>query len=1473
MMRDQESNARTRDTVVWRAVRVLPAIGLILVMGVLALVPLGWRSQAVVGIILFVGGWFLDRKSSSHRITLALILLSTFATTRYAYWRIWQTVNYVTRGEPVHWLDLFFVCLLLLAECYAFIELYLGYFQTSWLLRRRPIPLPQDHTQWPAVDVYIPTYNEPLELVRRTVLAAINIDWPADRFRVYILDDGNREAFRLFAAKVGCGYLARPVHSHAKAGNINYAMQQTKGEFIAIFDCDHIPTRSFLQMTVGWFLKDNRLGLLQTPHHFYSPDPFERNLGQFRKIPNEGELFYGLVQDGNDFWNATFFCGSCAVIRRPALEEIGGVAVETVTEDAHTSLRIQRNGWNTAYLNIPQAAGLATESLSSHIGQRIRWARGMIQILRTDNPLFGRGLKFPQRLCYFNAMMHFLYAVPRLIFLTSPLVYLLLGRSNFFGFWLTIAMYAFPHILLSNLTNSRIQGEFRFSFWNEIYETVLAPYILLPTLVALVNPKRGKFNVTAKGGLVADSYFDRRIAIPYLVLLGLNILGLLVAIPRYFIWNVDRPGTVVLNAIWTVYNIMILSVATAVALESQQRRADVRVELEAAFTLVGASGQRINGSTIDMSNSGLRVELYDPCPLKAGDAVKFTLSAPGTGEFPFSGTVIARRDLEIRIKLDALTLAQEEALTRLIYSRADSWLSWRDNREIDRPLHSLLLIARIACRGLALAARGLFSKGADAPDESPETLPLPPKGVPVTSGTLPLWVLGTLLLLWPIGHSVAQAKPAATRDAEHSAVNAQGSAAAGEFEEVYDLAALGHPKPVLLRGADGAFRLDFGIPITKVVSDATLLLRYRAAPELVASESHLELLLNGVEVGTIPIVQSGTGAASEVHVTLPAELLGSDNQLIFSLKGRLNRDADSGSPVLTRIERSTQIQLSGKLLPLANDLALFPAPFFDRSNSRPVSLPVVFASRPSMQMIEAAGIVASYMGDLADYRGARFPVSIGSYPAGNLFCFLDRANGTPAELDLGNLRGPAVAMRNNPGDRAGKVMVVMGDNGDELLTAARALSLMQFVRAGDASAITDFHMPGPMAEGSAPRWLHTNRISPLASYASPEQLQVFGTGTVEIYFRLPPDLHFGAQETVPLQLKYRYRGVRSGRKGSITVKLNGIFIASIALPPEGQNETDVISRTLPVNVLALSRFGNTLTFDFSFGNENQTASSANAGNLYGAILKDSTLDLRGVPGFAEMPNLNLFAEAGFPFTRYPDLARTAVVLPPEPSAEQIALALAVLASMGARTGSAGIRVAVIDADHVGEVADRDLLVVGSGRDQPLSRSWPLPLQIAGDGFQLEEVHSPLDQVKLWLHGGYGAGRQQLGDLLGATNPPQSGAIEIESPERHGQTAVLLASINPNDVEALSTIVWPASNTGGVAGNLCLLAGDEFHCLDWNYRTYFIGQQTVYGWTNFWLVRYYLLVPALVFVVAFVLGGRLNRWLQRRAVWRLEEHPS
>ncbi|EEU9379946.1 UDP-forming cellulose synthase catalytic subunit [Escherichia coli] len=332
-------------------------------------------------LMLLWGVALIVRRMPGRFSALMLIVLSLTVSCRYIWWRYTSTLNW---DDPVS-----LVCglILLFAETYAWIVLVLGYFQVVWPLNRQPVPLPKDMSLWPSVDIFVPTYNEDLNVVKNTIYASLGIDWPKDKLNIWILDDGGREEFRQFAQNVGVKYIARTTHEHAKAGNINNALKYAKGEFVSIFDCDHVPTRSFLQMTMGWFLKEKQLAMMQTPHHFFSPDPFERNLGRFRKTPNEGTLFYGLVQDGNDMWDATFFCGSCAVIRRKPLDEIGGIAVETVTEDAHTSLRLHRRGYTSAYMRIPQAAGLATESLSAHIGQRIRWARGMVQIFRLDNPL------------------------------------------------------------------------------------------------------------------------------------------------------------------------------------------------------------------------------------------------------------------------------------------------------------------------------------------------------------------------------------------------------------------------------------------------------------------------------------------------------------------------------------------------------------------------------------------------------------------------------------------------------------------------------------------------------------------------------------------------------------------------------------------------------------------------------------------------------------------------------------------------------------------------------------------------------------------------------------------------------------------------------------------------------------------------------------------------------------------------------
>ncbi len=301
-----------------------------------------------------------------------------------------------------------------------------------------------------------------------------------------------------------------------------------------------------------------------------------------------------------------------------------------------------------------------------------------------------------------------MYAIPRLIFLTAPLIYLLLNHTNVPGYWAAILAYALPHLILSNVTNSRIQGEHRHSFWNEIYETVLSPYILLPTMMALINPKLGKFNVTAKGGVVKRTFFDTRIAQPFLILLIFNMAGILIAIPRFFIWDRDRPGTVVMNVIWCVFNVVILGVTHGGGAgdEAAPHHGSHR------------AGHTRDGQAVRWAPGGGRNHRH----VVGGIEHPLRRSAGGRLRMPRCGwsfrcrqaptncgpTVVSSEGSVLRVKFHDLTIAEQEVLTMVLYSRADSWLGWGESRENDNVMRSLQRIFQISMHGLVTTFKSLF---------------------------------------------------------------------------------------------------------------------------------------------------------------------------------------------------------------------------------------------------------------------------------------------------------------------------------------------------------------------------------------------------------------------------------------------------------------------------------------------------------------------------------------------------------------------------------------------------------------------------------------------------------------------------------------------------------------------------------------------------------------------------------------------
>jgi cellulose synthase (UDP-forming) len=706
--------AKAARAAAWTLLAASGALALFLVV----VTPLDLRNQLLLGGGALLLALVLDRVSKAHLVTLALVLISITVSTRYLFWRVSVTLASDLSLEAV------LSGILLAAELYAFAMLLLGYLQVLGRLPRKPAPLPPSTTRWPSVDVFIPTYNEPLTVVRATVLAARAMDWPADKLKIFILDDGKRDEFRAFASSAGVGYIVRPDNRHAKAGNLNHALSRTRGELVAIFDCDHVPARSFLQMTVGWFLRDRRLGCIQTPHHFYSPDPFERNLGMFRRLPNEGELFYQLIQPGMDTWNAAFFCGSCAVLRRSALEEAGGIATDTVTEDCHTALRMQRLGWNTAYLDVTQAAGLATESLSAHIGQRIRWARGMAQIFRLDNPLFGGGLSLMQRLNYLASTLYFFNGLPRLIFLLAPICYPIFGLHIFNALPLVALAYGLPHLVHSTLTSSRQSGAYRYSFWSEVFESSLALYLAIPTTVALFAPRRGRFNVTAKGGRVDQSYFEGRIARPYLVLAALNLTAAVLGAHRLWTGR-GEPDVLVVNLFWCAYNLVILAATLAVAWERRQVRGSPRIAVKLPAMVRLASGRTVRGATVDLARGGAALAMpaqFDP---PAGEAVSVSIFGPGD-ETPLPARVVDCHKGVLRLRFGELTVEQESALVQALFGRADAWVDWREGRPADSPL---LSFAGIIWRGFGNVAQMLWARP-QRPAPAAAIPAAPPQGSP-----------------------------------------------------------------------------------------------------------------------------------------------------------------------------------------------------------------------------------------------------------------------------------------------------------------------------------------------------------------------------------------------------------------------------------------------------------------------------------------------------------------------------------------------------------------------------------------------------------------------------------------------------------------------------------------------------------------------------------------------------------------------
>ncbi len=1479
----QEARRSSWPTVVGLLLAFAMVIGI-------ASIPLSLNEQLLFAIASLGLSMIIRPNTPEKRFRiLVLVMISTIATARYIYWRFTQSLGWFDPHLELGIADYIFSGGLLAAEIYAWIILFLGYFQTLWPLEREIQPLPEDESLWPTVDVFVPTYNEPLNVVKPTILAARDLDYPADKLNVYLLDDGDREEFRKFAQEAGVHYQTRRDNKHAKAGNLNEALARTRGELVAIFDSDHVPVHSFLKSTVGWFLKDKELGLLQTPHIFYTPDPIERNLNTFRKIPNENHLFYGLIQPGNDAWNAAFFCGSCAVLRRQAIEEAGGVSTESVTEDVHTSLRIQQRGWNSAYLREPLAAGLATERLSDHVGQRTRWARGMVQMLRIDNPLFASGLSMGQRLAYLNSSMHFLFSLPRIVFLTSPLAFLFFNGYVLQASAGMIAVYALHHIFQTHIASSAMQSACRHSFWAEVYETLLAGNILGPVLRTFLFPRSAKFNVTKKGLKLDEARFDWRSSKFVVFLLLINLAGIGVGL-----WRLSQTdpasgdfGTLIITLLWTLYNCIILGAAVAVAFEHAQRRAAARLPRTYQAQIIANDGSSASTMTTDISTQGAAIQAPRNLSLQQGQSVRLILLDPLAGKtLDATARVASLRNRQAGLEFDHLDIDQTRTLVHFTHGRDDAWKAWYERCEPKKPLASFFELAAFALRGIRNILLGRSGTSAPAPALAP-----------VRSWLVIIVVLAAGLFF---SHTARASEEPLSSPLRVTLLDDQtlprAITATDQTPSRHKLRfdQLGVTNDIRLRGAGTQNDVWFSLRNDEIVDKATLHLVASFTPELAHSYRSLAIELNGQSVGWVDIDAKQTAPGARWTIDLPRRLILDNNQLSFRLEpSQVGQcpDLDDNSGLTARILSSSSIDIDTLPLKLEPDLAQLPAPFFDANDPGQLTLPMIIPPqlRHSAPALKAAGIISSWFGALADYRHADFPVTSAPDPLQRYSVTFVTPDAIPEQLDIGPINGPAVALTTHPLRPTGQVLVIMGRTPEELVAASRALITTRFTTGLRHPFTASELQTGETAQGKT-KWLPAGRQIPLSSLAPPSELVRHGDANsrIDINFRLPPDLFDWRQQNllVPIVTEYEYRGPTPQPGSHLDISVNSKWHERV--PLTGRIREQQRHREGGLTVIRgkhLSQYPaidmpdrNRLSYYFNIrvNEPNHDSCQPVAGaNIIGSIGPGSHIDLGDMRHFTRLPDLAKFANLGFPFSHDPDLGSTVVHLPAKPNSADLRLYLNTLGHLGSATGSPGRRVEIVLASQPAPEDRPNHLFIGNFQRLPELARYAdiLPIEVDGNDSEPAAVRLTLmRRFSKWLKGESNNDSQRIRRY--AKNHPDAAEILgfIDSHHSPAHAGVALLAKTPSQSRALASALINPSAIATLHGDVAMLDQDKFESgrilptINYGNLPPIIAIRTFF--------RSYPLALILgMGLTAFFGAWLLHRGMQRRARWRLHGHVS
>ncbi len=524
----------------------------------------------------------------------ALFSLCLIVGILYLSWRAIFTIDYFVAPHLLIWPLILFT-----AELYSFVVFTLFSFATVNIRKLKSESKIKDINYFPDVDIFICTYNESENMLWDTITGCKNIKY--QNKKIYLLDDGNRDSMKKLAEQLGVNYISRKSNVGYKAGNINNALKQTNSEFVAVFDADHIPVSTFLIELMDFF-KNEKIAMVQSPQHFLNKDPFQKLFSKWtNKMTTEQDLFFRVIQPGLDQWNAAICAGTNFIMRRKYVNLIGGIPQKAITEDMDLGVQFHSMGLIVKYYNKPLAAGLAPETFAEYVSQRLRWCTGTLQIFIFNKKSQLNKLSFAQKIFYLNGVLYYFFGIPRLVFLLSPILYLIFKIEPLHALLvhtiIFLAIYFYVKIYFFN----KIAQRYRNFAITDIYETSVAFYLALNVIMTLIKPGKKAFKVTKKEQEKFKT--NVKLFIPQLIILILALLSYAIVVYEYFTIYYLRDA-VLANLFWNTYNTILLFFSVAVVIERKETREERRAPTKLEADLEDKQHHRIKMDVINISKKG-----------------------------------------------------------------------------------------------------------------------------------------------------------------------------------------------------------------------------------------------------------------------------------------------------------------------------------------------------------------------------------------------------------------------------------------------------------------------------------------------------------------------------------------------------------------------------------------------------------------------------------------------------------------------------------------------------------------------------------------------------------------------------------------------------------------------------------------------------------------------------------------------------